>query len=75
MQRKQQMEQSHADRQIEGQTHAINKIKQREYYKPNEFMNQACSFYVKSLDQRQRDKAEQMFLGARLNRSLHNTLR
>ena len=30
---------------------------------------------MKSLEQRQKDKAEQMFLGARLNRSLQSTLK
>ena len=53
----------------------MNRLSQKEYFKPNEFLNQASSFYVKSLEQRQKDKAEQMFLGARLNRSLQNTLK
>ena len=70
MQKKKHMEQAQALRQMEGQTFKINRLKQKEYFKPNEFLNQASSFYVKSLEQRQKDKAQQMFLGARLNRSL-----
>ena len=42
---------------MEGQTYKINKLTQKEYFKPNVFLNQASSYYVKSPEERQKDKA------------------
>ena len=74
--KKRELEVARMNYQLETQADKVARIKKREaYFKQGDFMQQASRFYLKSLEQRQKEKAAQMFLGAHLNKSLQSSLK